>query len=230
MTRSVESALQRQLPASVWTALLVLCTIAAAAALRRIFALLIPSAPPHAETAARQGMAVLDQAFAGRSALTLSHIIPALIFILLLPFWFMQTARANPLLYRRLSYLLLALGAVIGVTALLLIQHPFGGVNEASAAVLYDLLFLFCLLRAWLLLRRNDLALYRTWMLRGIAVLLGIATTRPIMAVFFSTERITHLQPQQFFGTAFWLGFTITYIAGEAWLRSHSASGFILAE
>ena len=230
MTRSVEFALQRPLSPSIWTALLALCTIAAGAALRRIFALLIPPAPSHAVSAARQEMAVLDQVFAGRSALTLSHIIPALIFVLLLPYWFMQRTRAKPLLYRRLSYVLLALGAVIGVTALLLIQHPFGGVNEASAAVLYDLLFLFCLLRAWLLLRRKELALYRTWMLRGIAVLLGIATTRPIMAVFFATERITHLQPQQFFGTAFWIGFTITYIAGEAWLRSHSASEFVLAE
>ena len=229
MTRSVEFALQRQLSPSVWTALLALCAIAAGAALRRIFTLLIPPASPQAASAARQGMAVLDQAFAGRSALTLSHIIPALIFILLLPLWFMRRTRTNPLFYRRLSYGLLALGAVIGVTALLLSQHPFGGVNEASAAVLYDLLFLFCLLRAGLLLRRKELPLYRTWMLRGIAVLLGIATTRPIMVVFFATQRITHMQPQQFFGTAFWLGFTITYIAGEAWLRTRSASEFVLA-
>ena len=49
----------------------------------------------------------------------------------------------------------------------------------------------------------------------------GIAMTRPVMGVFFATESITRLQPQQFFGTAFGIGFSITCIAGEAYLRSH---------
>jgi hypothetical protein len=30
----------------------------------------------------------------------------------------------------------------------------------------------------------------------------------------------THLSQEQFFGTAFWIGFTVTYIAGEPYLRS----------
>jgi hypothetical protein len=72
--------------------------------------------------------------------------------------------------------------------------------------------------------RRNDLVLHRTWMMRAVAILLGIATTRPVMGLFFATQSITHLQPQQFFGTAFWIGFTITYIAGEAYIRSHEPS------
>jgi hypothetical protein len=66
-------------------------------------------------------------------------------------------------------------------------------------------------------------------MMRAIAVLLGIATTRPVMGVFFATESVTHLGPQQFFGTAFWIGFTATYIAGEAYLRSHPANTQIIA-
>ena len=74
-----------------------------------------------------------------------------------------------------------------------------------------------------MLFRSGDWTLHRTWMMRAIAVLLGIATTRPVMGVFFATESVTHLQPQQFFGTAFWIGFTATYIAGEAYLRSHPA-------
>jgi hypothetical protein len=63
--------------------LYVLCFIAAAAALRRIVALLI------VQTATRAGQyGDLDAGFAARKALTLAHVIPALIFVLLLPFWF----------------------------------------------------------------------------------------------------------------------------------------------
>jgi hypothetical protein len=52
---------------------------------------------------------------------------------------------------------------------------------------------------------------------------LGVATTRPIMAVFFATPRLTELTPQQFFGPAMWLGFVSSYIAGEAWINYNRA-------
>ena len=108
----------------------------------------------------------------------------------------------------------------MGLTAILLSTHPVGGVNESSAAVFYDLLFLFSLLRTAWLLAHGRTAFAQTWMLRAFAVLLGIATTRPVMGVFFATERLTHLTPAQFFGTAFWIGFSLTYILGEAYLRT----------
>lgn len=202
----------------VWAAFLLLCLIAAAAAIRRILVLALP---PVVEQVPQ--MAALNAAFAARKVLTLWHIVPALLFVALLPFWFLRGVRRHPLAHRRVMHALMVLGAITGVTALLLSLHPVGGVNEAAAAILYDGLFLFSLGRAWALFRRGALALHRTWMMRAIAVLLGIATTRPVMGVFFATERITHLQPQQFFGTAFWIGFTTTYIAGEAYLRSHPA-------
>ena len=56
-------------------------------------------------------------------------------------------------------------------------------------------------------------------MLRAIIVLLGIATTRPVMGVFFATSPLTHLTPSQFFGIAFWIGFSINWLAIEIWLR-----------
>jgi hypothetical protein len=49
---------------------------------------------------------------------------------------------------------------------------------------------------------------------------LGFATTRPVLAVFFATNSRTHLQPSQFFGIAFWIGFSINTIIVELWLHS----------
>jgi hypothetical protein len=198
----------------VWSAFLVLCVIAAAAAVRRLVVLIVPPVVQRVPQ-----MAALDLDFASRKALTLCHIVPALLFVVVLPLWFMQRVRRRPVVHRRVTYALFLLGSITGVTALVLSSHPVGGVNEAAAAILYDGLFLFSLARAWVMFRRGDIGLHRAWMMRAIAVLLGIATTRPVMGVFFATESVTHLQPQQFFGTAFWIGFTVTYIAGEAYLR-----------
>lgn len=200
----------------VWSVFLVLCVIAAAAAVRRIVVLIMPPVVQRVPQ-----MAALDLAFASHKALTLCHIVPALVFVVLLPLWFMRWIRSRSEVHRRVTYALFVLGSVIGVTALPMSLRPVGGVNEAAAAILYDCLFLFSLGRAWVMFRRGDMVLHRAWMMRGIAVLLGIATTRPVMGVFFATEPVTHLQPQQFFGTAFWIGFTVTYIAGEAYLRAH---------
>ncbi|HEY1903050.1 MAG TPA: DUF2306 domain-containing protein [Terracidiphilus sp.] len=203
--------------AAVWTPFLLLCLIAAAAAIRRIVALINP---PNLALPQRAS-AALDLVFASHKVLTLCHIVPALLFIAILPFWFLRRVRNQPALHRRITYALLLLGSIIGATALLLSLHPVGGPIEASASILYDCLFLFSLCRAAFLLGQNNLVLHRIWMMRAIAVLLGIATTRPVMGVFFATSSVTHLQPQQFFGIAFWIGFTVTWLAGEAYLRSH---------
>jgi hypothetical protein len=202
---------------SSWTrpVLYILCFIAAAAALRRIVALLIVSA------SSRAGQyADLDAAFAARKGLTLAHIIPALIFVLTLPLWFSVKVRLNDPVHRRITWLLFALGTIVGITAIPMVANPVGGATELSAIIVFDGIFLFSFARAFTLFLKHE-PHYREWMLRAIAVLLGIATTRPIMGIFFATARLTHLEPHQFFGIAFWIGFGVTYLAGEWYLRHH---------
>jgi hypothetical protein len=62
-------------------------------------------------------------------------------------------------------------------------------------------------------------------MIRAYGVGLGVATTRPIVGMFFAFRRLT---PHEFFGIAFWLGFTITALAAEVWVdytRQRAAHG-----
>ena len=47
----------------------------------------------------------------------------------------------------------------------------------------------------------------------------AVATIRPIVGVFFATSRLTHLTPRDFFGTAFWLGFTMQLMVAEIWIN-----------
>ncbi|MGA7522153.1 MAG: DUF2306 domain-containing protein [Acidobacteriaceae bacterium] len=203
---------RRSASAAVWTPFLLLCLIAAAAAIRRFVVLMLP---PAADPTG------LDAVFSSRKALTLAHILPALALVLLLPFWFSQRVRARPHTHRRITYALFALGLVVGITAIPMSFRPVGGMTEASAAIFFDALFLFSLARGWMAFRRHDASRHRVWMLRAVAILLGIATTRPVMGVFFATRPLTGLTPSEFFGFAFWIGFTITFLAGETYLRTH---------
>ena len=66
----------------------------------------------------------------------------------------------------------------------------------------------------------DDAAAQKRWSIRAVGVLLGIATTRPVMGVFFATAALTHLVPRQFFGMAFWVGFLINTAITETWLRT----------
>jgi hypothetical protein len=205
----------------LWT----LCFIGAAAAVRRIVALLIPATSPRV-----QQMMELDAQFSRRMGLTLAHVVPALIFVVLLPAWFSRRVLENAPAHRRLTWVLLGLGAVIGLTALPLVTQPVGGTTEVTAILFFDALFLFSLARAWVLFVRGDMDRHSEWMMRAVAVLLGIATTRPVMGVFFATSRLTHLEPRQFFGIAFWIGFSVTYVAGEIYLQRNSVHSKALAQ
>jgi len=182
--------------------------ISVAVVLRRTIALAHPpqSAPPE--------LAALDATFRSHAALTLAHIIPALAFVVLAPFVYLRrfAGAAWP------ERLLFPLGAVVGVTAYAMSSYSVGGWVERSAVLLFNSLFLFSLFRAWVL--RRDPVVSLRWMTRAIAILLGIATTRPVMGMFFATSRVTHLLPEQFFGIAFWIGFSINTLIVELWLRS----------
>jgi len=61
----------------------------------------------------------------------------------------------------------------------------------------------------------------REWMIRGYAIGLAVATIRPIMATFFAAALLQgHApEPKEFFGTAFWIGFTLQTIAAEIWIN-----------
>src|SRR5258708_9095415 len=187
------------------------CTvISVAVVLRRIVALAYPpqAAPPQ--------LAELDAAFGSDAGLALGHILPALAFVVLTPFVYIRRVAGAAWPTR----FLFPLGLVVGVTAYAMSKYSVGGWVERSAVLFFNSLFLFSLFRAWQRSREPGLSL--RWLTRAIAVLLGIATTRPVMGIFFATSRLTHLSPKQFFGIAFWIGFSINTVMVELWLRSQA--------
>jgi uncharacterized membrane protein len=197
----------------LWILTWILVVIGLAAILRRIAALLAP-----AVAASPTG---LDANFASHSTLTMLHIVPALAFLLVGPFQFRRELRARrPSLHRWMGRMYLGAAAVIGISALVMSpQMAIGGALETAATTTFALLFLFSLARAFLWIRRRKIALHREWMIRAWAIGLAVTTTRPIVGAFFATSRFTHLTPHDFFGIAFWLGFTLHLPAAETWIR-----------
>jgi hypothetical protein len=184
--------------------------IAIAVVIRRLVALVHPPQSPPPQ------MAALDEAFASHAALTLMHILSALAFVLLLSFTYFRRFASS----KWIAQLLFPLGAIVGITAYAMSTYAVGGWIERSAVFFFNSLFLYSLFRAWQYRRNNEVQLKQQWLTRAVAILLGIATTRPVMGIFFATSALTHLKPQQFFGIAFWIGFSINTLAIEFWLRS----------
>jgi Predicted membrane protein (DUF2306) len=219
--------LVRRVRRTLWTAVIVLALIGIAVVVRRAVTLTpilvngyTPPAPASNPVAAQ--LAALDDIFARYPLLTLIHIIPGILFMLLGPRQFSATIRARHLQWHRWSgrvYLISSL--IIGVSALVMsVSMPaIGGLTQAVATMLFALLFLFALGKAYWYIRRRESAQHREWMIRAFAIGLAVATIRPIIGLFFATSRLSGLTPDMFFGIAFWIGFVLHLLAAEAWIR-----------
>jgi uncharacterized membrane protein len=206
--------------AGIWLVVLPLCAIGATVAIRRLTLL------DHPSLNNRSPAAALDALFAAKAALTRGHVIPGLVLVLLMPVQLSARVRNRfPTVHRWLGRTLMIVGLVVGLTGYAMVAVPVGGWLEISAIVVYATAFLAALLTAWRYIRRGDVARHREWMLRAMAIALGIATTRPVVGVFFATSARTGLSPSQFFGAAFWIGFTATTLAGEWYVRQTRSRG-----
>ena len=196
----------------VWFAAGLLAAIGMAAATIRIVLL--------ARGSRGGAVAAVDDTFATHAGLTLIHIVPGLLFLVVAPLQFVPTIRGQrPNLHRWIGYSVFVLAAIIGISGFAMTaQMAIGGLNERAAILTFDSLFLLFGCKGYLAARKREFRAHREWMIGMFGVGLGIATTRPIVGAFFATSRWTHLTPHEFFGIAFWLGFSWTLFAAEGWL------------
>jgi uncharacterized membrane protein len=209
----------RALVRFLWAAVVFLALIGLAVAARRTIVLLRPAAPAAAKNPAAQ----LDTHFASQRTLTLAHVLPAMLFMVLGPLQFVRRLRAKyPQLHRWSGRIFLAASLVVGLTGLTMaLGKTIGGLDEKAAIILFGTFFLVALAKALWHAVRREFALHREWMIRGYAIGLAVAAIRPIMGMFFAAALLRgHTpDPKEFFGTAFWIGFTLQMIAAEIWIN-----------
>jgi hypothetical protein len=157
-----------------------------------------------------------DAGFAQHPFITFLHILPGALFMILGPLLFLPGIRARyPRFHRRSERVVTGCGYIIGLSALILpfMMKPVGGLNEAAATSFFAIWFLLALTMAS---RTGDAVQHHEWMIRMFSIGLAIGTIRPIVVLFFI---FSGLPPQVFFGTAFWIGFTLHLILAEAWIN-----------
>lgn len=191
-----------------------LAAIGIAMVLRRILTLegIIPYTSP-------AGSPPFDGGFARHPLITLIHILPGALFMILGPLQFMQGIRDRHIRFHRWSGRLFIISAyIVGLSAVTMpfVMEPIGGVNEGAGSVLFGIYFLVSLTLAWRYILKRQITLHREWMIRAFAIGLAVGTIRPIIGSFFA---FSGLQPREFFGIAFWIGFTLHLIAAEVWIN-----------
>ena len=213
---------------ALWSAVIFLAFVGSAVAVRRM-AHLLPivvrgyQPPSVASNPIAAQFVALDDLFAHYPILTLVHIVPGLLFMILGPLQFSPTIRARHLRWHRVSgRIFIVCSVVIGLSALVMsfAMPAIGGFNQAAATTLFATFFLIALCRAFWHIRRREIALHREWMIRAFSIGLAVATIRPIIGIFFATRRFSGLTPHEFFGVAFWIGFVLHLLAAEAWIHA----------
>ena len=211
----------------MWTAIIFLCVTGAGVIARRTVVLWPVvlhgyQAPAAVANPVRAQFAGLDDIFAQHAALTLVHILPALLFVTLGPLQFNAGLRArHPMWHRVSGRVFLCAAVTIGVSALVMsfAMPAIGGPAQATATAFFSVYFLFGLGKGFLHIRKREILKHRRWMIRAFSIGIAVATIRPIVGLFFATSRLTGLTPRQFFGLAFWIGFLLHLILTEYWLR-----------
>lgn len=201
-----------------------LIALALTATVGRAYALATGAAPFAAVYAlfpagAIEDAEALERWFAAHATLTWVHIIPGSVFLGLVPLQFVRGLRENhPVLHRWSGRVLLLAAIPTGLTGIMLqLRSPYGGALALSGILLAGSLFLGSAVLAYRAIRLGDRERHREWMIRMLAVGLGVGTVRVIAAPLIL---LTGQRPLELMGVAFWLGFALPVAAAEWWIRS----------
>jgi uncharacterized membrane protein len=159
-----------------------------------------------------------DHRYVERAWVAYLHIVPGALYLFLAPLQLAYRIRSRHYTFhRRLGRVVATAGMISGVFALIFGGlFSFGGLPEASAAVLFGLWFLTCLVLAVRAIRRDDIVHHRRWMIRAFAIGIGIGTIR----IWLALLQIVGVGEASSFGPAFWISFPLHVVAGELWLRA----------
>ena len=158
-----------------------------------------------------------ESGFVRWPVLTLLHILPGLVFIVLGPLQFVAAIRSRYTnLHRWCGRIYIASGVLVGISALVMgYVIGFGGSAETAAVTLFSLLFLACLGRAFVHIKRREIAAHREWMIRAFALGLAVATMRPMVGLLLG---LAGLSLAEFLAAAFWLAFSMHLLLAELWV------------
>jgi uncharacterized membrane protein YozB (DUF420 family) len=160
------------------------------------------------------------------------HVVLGGVYLALAPFQFVKRVRFRHLGYHRnTGRLLVAVGLVVGVTALFMgLVIPFSGWPERVIIGLFGGLFLVSLIVGFVYVRAGQVNLHREWMIRAFAIALSIATMR---LIFIPAMIIVSAPTDAQIAALSVMSFTVAFVAhasvAELWIRATRKSGILKA-
>jgi uncharacterized membrane protein len=160
-----------------------------------------------------------DRRYVTHPWLAYLHITPGVLYLLLAILQLSYRFRSRHYVtHRRLGRIAAGAAMASGVFAVIFGGlFAFGGTAEGSAAVVFSLWLLVCVVVAVRAIRRGDMVRHRRWMIRAFAIGVGVGTVRIWLVLF---EGLGVLDFKAAFGPAFWIGFSMHAVAAELWLRA----------
>ncbi len=156
-----------------------------------------------------------DLHYVRHATLTLLHVVPGTLFLLLGPLQFIDGIRQRwPWLHRLSGMLFIASGLTFALTALMIdLTFPtFGGDFKRLAVWVFSIAQIVTLVVALIAIRRRHIARHRAWMIRAFAIGLGISTMR----LYFIPAYLLFGVPSNFaIGLGMWVGFGVNVLAAE---------------
>jgi hypothetical protein len=117
----------------------------------------------------------------------LIHIVPGLLYLTLVPLQFVSRIRDRHIRFHRWLGRVLAVAAVIsGVFAIAAAFRlpAYAGFATLTATVFFGLIFLGSLAKAIIHIRHKRETLHHQWMIRVLAIAMGVATIRLYILIF----------------------------------------------
>lgn len=157
--------------------------------------------------------------YASHLLVTLLHLIPGTLFIILGPLQFVASIRNGwPVFHRVMGRVLLVSGLITAITALVMNATfpPVGGIAKSIAVVIFSLFALAAFIIAWRAIIRGQVARHRDWMIRAYAILLAVSTAR----FFFMPYFILFGMPDNFvISVGMWCAFLVNGFVAEIIIR-----------
>ena len=162
-----------------------------------------------------------DANFRNHRTITRLHLVAGAMFFLLLPFQLSARSRRGRRWHRVSGRVMLGAGAMLAASALFFsVITPWAGTMETLGVTLATLWFLFAGITAWRAIRRGDILHHREWMLRAIAMPVGVVVIRLVGGVLDFYMLPLALGPRTLFWISVWVGLGLSAAVMEGWVRS----------
>jgi uncharacterized membrane protein len=158
-----------------------------------------------------------------RPVMTALHVIPAFLFMLMVPLQLARRIRQkNIAIHRWTGRTFVALSIIMGIVGIAIgIIMPFGGADEVVASSLIGAGFLCAMTMGVIRIRQKQIAAHREWMLRMLAFGFTPVTMRGLM---LSGVLLFDLHAPAIFGWSMLVGVLVNVIIVESWIR-HTRPG-----